>query len=57
MTYGAGPVTSCTITIDNPGAAGGVHATGKFSAVVTISGADVQITGGTFDTPVTITGG
>ncbi len=57
MIYSTGTVQDCTITIVSPGAPGGAHATGTFSATVSIGGAAVQVTQGTFDTPVMATGG
>ncbi|HVZ74012.1 MAG TPA: hypothetical protein VHJ20_16650 [Polyangia bacterium] len=53
-----GKFQDCTITIDNPGAPGGAHATGSFSG--TFAGADggtIEVTNGTFDTPVMLVGG
>lgn len=57
ITYTTGTVQDCTVTITNPGAPGGAHATGTFSATVVVAGASVQLTQGAFDTPVMTTGG
>jgi hypothetical protein len=51
-------VSDCTITIDNPGAPGGAHATGSFSLTGTGSdGGTIDVTNGVFDTPVMVLGG
>ncbi|MES1164460.1 MAG: hypothetical protein ABUR63_01780 [Verrucomicrobiota bacterium] len=55
--YTSGTVQSCSITILDPGAPGGAHARGTFSATVTVGGAPVQLTDGAFDTKITMIGG
>jgi hypothetical protein len=51
-------VDDCTITIDNAGTPGGVHATGSFSSTGTGSdGGAIDVTNGVFDTPVMVLGG
>jgi hypothetical protein len=51
-----GTLVDCTITIDNPGGPGGVHATGTFSAAFNANGGTDHIASGVFDTVVTIKG-
>jgi hypothetical protein len=52
---------SCTITITSAGVAGGTHATGTFSAVLDVGDGGTtgikNITSGTFDVPISVTGG
>ena len=49
----SGPTQSCTVTIDNPGALGGAHVTGTFSAVfMAIAGGSDTLTEGKFDAPL-----
>jgi hypothetical protein len=48
-----GTIQSCTVTIYNPGALGGDHVTGTFSAVFTpVSGQPDALTEGQFDAPL-----
>jgi hypothetical protein len=52
-----GTLEDCTITFDNPGQPGGVHASGSFSGTFSGDGGTIDVTNGMFDTPVMNVGG